>query len=106
MSSCQNEMVFLTKQKEVVKAKIRLEEQYLNYKERHQILTATDVIKLEQLVLKFFRILALIDAYDYFQKQNQTITNENEKCFLTIIDNCYLVRLNKFIKDLMSTVMR
>ena len=54
------------------------------------------------MVKKFLRILALIDAYKYFQSKNEMITDENLDRFLFVVNNDYVVRINKFINDLKS----
>ena len=57
---------------------------------------------MDQMVKKFLRILALIDAYKYFQSKNEMITDENLDRFLFVVNNDYVVRINKFINDLKS----
>ena len=52
------------------------------------------------MVEKFLRILALIDAYQYFQSKNEMLTDENIGRFLFIENDDYSVRINKFINDL------
>ena len=52
------------------------------------------------MVEKFLRILALIDAYQYFQNRNEMLTDENIGRFFFIVNNDYSVRINKFINDL------
>ena len=54
------------------------------------------------MVKKFLRILALIDAYKYFQSKNEMITDENLDRFLFVVNNDYVVRIDKFINDLKS----
>ena len=54
------------------------------------------------MVKKFLRILALIDTYKYFQSKNEMITDENVDRFLFVVNNDYIVRINKFMNDLKS----
>ena len=54
------------------------------------------------MVKKFLQILALIDAYKYFQSKNEMITYENVDRFLFVVNNDYIVRINKFMNDLKS----
>ena len=57
---------------------------------------------MDQMVKKFLQILALIDAYKYFQSKNEMITDENVDRFLFVVNNDYIVRINKFMNDLKS----
>ena len=104
MSICRNEIVFLKKEEQVLLRKIRLQERYMNYQEQNATLLPTDVTELVELILKFFRVLSLIDAYSFFQLQNQTVTDENSIFFITMVNNRYLTRLNKFTNDLMFAI--
>ena len=102
MSFCQNKIAFLKKERDALLIKIRIHEQYMNYKERNATLSPRDVNQLQELILKFFRVLALTDSYSYFQMQNQPVVDEN----IIIVDNRYLLRLNQFIKDLMLALVK
>ena len=106
MSFCQNKIAFLKKERDALLIKIRIHEQYMNYKERNATLSPRDVNQLQELILKFFRVLALTDSYSYFQMQNQPVVDENISNFLIIVDNRYLLRLNQFIKDLMLALVK
>ena len=105
MSFCQNEIAFLEKEKDTLLIKIQIHEQYLNFKEQNATLSPQDLIKLEELIFRYFRVLALTDTYKFFQMQNQTVVDENIRNFLTIVDNRYLLRLQQFIKDLTLAVL-
>ena len=59
---------------------------------------------MDQMFKKFLRILALIDAYKYFQSKNEMVTDENLDKFLFVVNNDYVVRINRFINDLKSKI--
>ena len=100
-SICQNEIVFLQKEKDVILRKIRIQEHLMNYREEEATLRLTDINDLQELILKFFRVLSLIDAYGYLETKHQTVT---ESFFLNIVNNRYFSRLNIFINDLIFAV--
>lgn len=106
MSFCQNEIAFLKKERDTLLIKIQIHEQYLNFKEQNARLSPQDLIQLEELIFRYFRVLALTDTYNFFQMQNQAVVDENISNFLTIVDNRYLLRLHEFIKDLTLAVLR
>ena len=87
MSFCQNEILFLKKERDVLIRKIRTQEDYMNYKEANATLTPRDVDNIIELILKYFRILALIDTYSYFEIRNQPLIDENISSFVNIVDN-------------------
>ena len=58
------------------------------------------------MILTFFRILALIDAYQFFQSQNLMLTDENMDRFLFVFNSDYSIRITKFINDLIAFVKK
>ena len=106
MSFYQNEILFLKKETEVVIMKIKMQENYMNYKEANATLSPQDVDDIIQLILKYFRILALIGAYSFFEIRNEPLTDENTSSFVNIVNNYYFKRLTKFIEKLSLYVIQ
>lgn len=106
MSFYQNEILFLKKETEVLIMKIRIQEDYMNYKEANATLSPRDVDHIIELILKYFHILALIDTYRFFEIKNQPLTDENTSSFVNIVNSYYFQRLTKFIKELSLYVMQ
>ena len=94
----ENEIDFLQKKGGVLLGSIQILQHYLDYKKKNSKVDMDDINNLKEMIMKFLHILSLIDIYEYFQSKNQTITDVNS--FLFMVDNCYSVRINKFIKDL------
>ena len=95
----QNEIVFLKKEQDVLLRKIQLQEDYIN-KQKTKV-NLKDVNELQEMIMKFLRILSLQDAYHHFE-QNETVKDENS--FVTIVGKFYLLRFNKFLNELILVV--
>ena len=102
-TSFENEIRFLEKEGAISLAQIQIQEEYIHCKKQQSVkVDRYDLNEMDQMVKKFLRILALIDAYKYFQSKNEMITDENLDRFLFVVNNDYVVRINKFINDLKS----
>ena len=55
---------------------------------------------MQELIVKFFRILSLIDAYQLFESEKSMVTDENIDSFISIVSNSYSIRFKKFVNDL------
>ena len=102
----QNELQFLQKDCTILLGKIQIQEDRINYLEKHSKLYLKDINDLQQMILTFFRILALIDAYQFFQSQNLMLTDENMDRFLFVFNSDYSIRITKFINDLIAFVKK
>ena len=96
-TSFENEIRFLEKEGAMLLGQVQIQENYMN---QNLKVDRYDLNELQEMVEKFLRILALIDAYQYFQNKNEMLTDENIGRFLFIVNNDYLMRINKFINDL------
>ena len=102
-TSFENEIRFLEKEGAISLAQIQIQEEYIHCKKQQSVkVDRYDLNEMDQMVKKFLRILALIDAYKYFQSKNEMITDENVDRFLFVVNNDYIVRINKFMNDLKS----
>ena len=100
-TSFENEIRFLEKEGAMLLGQVQIQENYMNHKQNQNLkVDRYDLNELQEMVEKFLRILALIDAYQYFQNKNEMLTDENIGRFLFIVNNDYLMRINKFINDL------
>ena len=96
-TSFENEIRFLEKEGAMLLGQVQIQEDYMNQKQK---VDRYDLNELQKILEKFLGILALIDAYRYFQNKNEMLTDENIGRFLSILNNNYSVRINKFINDL------
>ena len=94
----QKELSFLQKEGAILLGKIQIQEDYLNYRKRNARLDADDIIEMQTLIIEFFNYLSLIDVYLIYQKKNQPLQNIDS--FMSLVQNSYLTRINKFITDL------
>ena len=99
--SFQNEIRFLEKEGAILLAQIKIQEEYMNGKQK---VDRYDINELQEMVEKFLRLLSLVDGYQYFQSKNQMLSDENFGNFLFIVNSNYSVRINKFINDLKKTI--
>ena len=100
-TSFENEIRFLEKEGAMLLGQVQIQENYMNHKQNQNLkVDRYDLNELQEMVEKFLRILALIDAYQYFQSKNETLTDENIGRFLFIVHDDYSLRIEKFIKDL------
>ena len=100
-TSFENEIRFLEKEGAMLLGQVQIQENYMNHKQNQNLkVDRYDLNELQEMVEKFLRILALIDAYQYFQNRNEMLTDENIGRFFFIVNNDYSVRINKFINDL------
>ena len=100
-TSFENEIRFLKKEGAMLLGQVQIQENYMNHKkEKNLKVDRYDLNELQEMVEKFLRILSLIDAYQYFQSKNEMLTDENIGRFLFIVNDDYLIRINKFINDL------
>ena len=100
-TSFENEIRFLEKEGAMLLGQVQIQENYMNHKQNQNLkVDRYDLNELQEMVEKFLRILALIDAYQYFQSKNETLTDDNIGRFLFIVNDDYSLRIEKFIKDL------
>ena len=100
-TSFENEIRFLEKEGAMLLGQVQIQENYINHKQEKNLkVDRYDLNKLQEMVEKFLRILALIDAYQYFQSKIEMLTDENIGRFLFIVNDDYLIRINKFVNDL------
>ena len=100
-TSFENEIRFLEKEGAMLLGQVQIQENYMNHKQNQNLkVDRYDLNELQEMVEKFLRILALIDAYQYFQSKNEMLTDENIGRFLFIVHDDYSLRIQKFIKDL------
>ena len=100
-TSFENEIRFLEKEGAMLLGQVQIQENYMNHKQNQNLkVDRYDLNELQEMVEKFLRILALIDAYQYFQSKNEMLTDENIGRFLFIDHDDYSLRIEKFIKDL------
>ena len=100
-TSFENEIRFLEKEGAMLLGQVQIQENYMNHKQNQNLkVDRYDLNELQEMVEKFLRILALIDAYQYFQSKNETLTDDNIGRFLFIVNDDYSIRIEKFIKDL------
>ena len=100
-TSFENEIRFLEKEGAMLLGQVQIQENYMNHKQNQNLkVDRYDLNELQEMVEKFLRILALIDAYQYFQSKNEMLTDENIGRFLFIVHDDYSLRIEKFIKDL------
>ena len=103
-TSFENEIRFLEKEGAMLLGQVQIQENYMNHKQNQNLkVDRYDLNELQEMVEKFLRILALIDAYQYFQNKNEMLTDENIGRFLFIVNNDYSMRINKFINDLKTS---
>ena len=96
----EKEISFLEKKGAVLLGAIQILEDYLNFKKKEKKVTATDIREMQELIVKFFRILSLIDAYQLFESEKSMVTDENINSFISIVSNSYSIRFKKFVNDL------
>ena len=96
----EKEISFLEKKGAVLLGAIQILEDYLNFKKKEKKVTATDIREMQELIVKFFRILSLIDAYQLFESEKSMVTDENIDSFISIVSNSYSIRFKKFVNDL------
>ena len=100
-TSFENEIRFLEKEGAMLLGQVQIQENYMNHKQNQNLkVDRYDLNELQEMVEKFLRILASIDAYQYFQSKNEMLTDENIGRFLFIVHDDYSLRIQKFIKDL------
>ena len=100
-TSFENEIRFLEKEGAMLLGQVQIQENYMNHKQNQNLkVDRYDLNELQEMVEKFLRILALIDAYQYFQSKNEMLTDENIGRFLFIVNDDYSLRIQKLIKDL------
>ena len=92
-----NEIRFLEKEASILLGQMQIHEDYLNHKQK---VDDYDLQQLQEMVEKFLRMLALIDAYQYFESKNITLTDDNVNIFLFIVNDDYSFRMKKFITDI------
>ena len=79
-------------------AKVIKQEQYMNKKQEN--VNEYNLTKMSELTEKVLRIWSLVAAYKHFKAENKPITNENEKLFLTVVEEQYVVRFHLFVDKL------
>ena len=98
-TSFENEIRFLEKEGAMLLGQVQIQENYMNHKQNQNLkVDRYDLNELQEMVEKFLRILALIDAHQYFQSKNKMLTDENIGCFFFIVNDDYSLRIQKFIR--------
>ena len=98
-TSFENEIRFLEKEGAMLLGQVQIQENYMNDKQNQNLkVDRYDLNELQEMVEKFLRILALIDAHQYFQSKNKMLTDENIGCFLFIVNDDYSLIIQKFIR--------
>ena len=95
----ETELYFLQKQGAILLGEIQIHEDYLYYLKERSKVDQKEIDKMNEMVLKFIRILALIDANEFFKSQNLT-TDQNIDLFISVYNNDYAIRISKLINDL------
>ena len=90
----------LEKEAAVLLGVIQIHESYLHQKSKELKIDRYDQEQLNEMIIKFLKILALIDAFQYFESINETLTNNNIVFFSFVVNNDFSFRIRKFIKDL------
>ena len=72
--SFENEIRFLEKEGAMLLAQVQIQEDYMNQKQK---VDRYDLNELQEMIEKFWRLLSLVDAYQYFQSENKTLSDEN-----------------------------
>ena len=70
------EISILEREGAVLLGAIQLLEDYLDYKKNAAKIDLTDLKELKQMIIRFLRILSLIDVYQYFESKNKTISDK------------------------------
>ena len=96
----ETELYYLQKQAAILLGEIQIHEDYIYYLKEHLKVDEKEINKMKEMVFKFFCILALIDAYEFFQGQNLLLTNETMDLFVSAYNNDYEIRISKFINDI------
>ena len=73
-------------------------------KQRKGEIEQHDLKTLQGMILKFLRMLALIQTYQYFQSKDLRITDVD--WFFYIAHNCFLNRVDWFVHDLRARVIK
>ena len=98
-SNFKREISILEREGAVLLGAIQVLQDYLDYNKQNAAkIDPFDLKELEQMIIRFLRILSLIDVYQYFESKNKTISDK--KMFLLMVDYDYSVRINKFLNDL------
>ena len=93
----EKEIGLLEEEGGVLLGAIQVLEDYLDYKKKNSRVDTDDINELKEMIMKFLRILSLIDVYRYFDSKNETISNTES--FLLMVENDYSIRMNKFLND-------
>ena len=97
----ETELSFLRKEGAILLGQIQIHEDYLYYVKDHlRVIDQEEIDKMKEMILKFFRLLALIDAFEFFESRNMVITDQNKDLFKFAYDQSYSTRTNKFLSDL------
>ena len=99
--SYEQEILFLKVEAGMLLEQIKQQEIKL-YQAKQQKLQVNlnDLNTLKQMIRKFLRMLALIDAYQFFQSKNQPITDQNCHWFYFVTDGCFSNKLQHFLQEL------
>ena len=99
--SYEQEILFLKVEAGMLLEQIKEQEMKLyQAKQQNLQVNSNDLNTLEQIIRKFIRMLALIDAYRFFQGKNQPITDLNCHWFYFVTDGCFSNRLQQFLEEL------
>ena len=103
--SYEQEILFIKTQAGVLLQQIQQQESKLNRAKQQKLqVNQYDIVTFEQMIRKFFRMLALIDSYRYFQAINEQITNKNCHWFYYVADEYFLNKLQRFLQKVQVRV--
>ena len=95
-----NSIASLEKEGAILLGAIQILDDYLHFKKEKNEVTTTDINDLQKIIQKFLHVLALLDAFQLFKDENQTLTDENIDTFMSIAANTYSIRFKKFVNEL------
>ena len=98
--SYEQEILFLKVEAGILLEQIKQQEMMAYEAKQRNLVNRNNLDTLEQMIRKFLRMLALMDAYRIFQSKNQAITNLNSDWFYFITDGCFSNRLQQFSEEL------
>ena len=100
----ETELSFLRKEGAILLGQIQIHEDYIYYLKDQLRVDQEEIDKMKEMVLKFFRILALIDAFEFFESRNIVINDQNKDLFKSTYKNSYSIRISKFLSDLNTII--
>lgn len=100
----ETELSFLRKEAAILLGQIQIHEDYIYYLKDQLRVDQEEIDKMKEMILKFFRLLALIDAFQFFESRNMVITDQNKDIFKLVYEQSHSTRTNKFLNDLNTII--